>query len=94
MNKDNIKKLSDEELKNVSGGEDVDIVFGTKDLTSSSTQNIQSYTEPNPILTITPFVENTQQTIQNYVEPSNDDADVTIKDPENIPVVPYLIKNS
>lgn len=77
MKEDIIRELNHEELSLVNGGESVDIVNGTKDLSSGSTQNIQSYTEPDPVMTIVPFVENSAPTIQKYIEPvTQEDDDV------------------
>lgn len=61
--------IDDKALEQVSGGQDAEIVFGTKDLSPETSQDIQSYTEPND-MEITPYVENTQQTIQKYEEPT------------------------
>ena len=93
MSENTINKLSDEQLSHVNGGEDVEIVFGTKDLSSGNTQNIQSYTEPESQMTIVPFVENTNQTIQEYQDPSGNNfyrEGGTCAD--DIPVVPYRYK--
>ena len=62
--------IDDRVLEQVNGGQDVEIVFGTKDLSPETSQDIQPYTEPNEIK-IVPFVENTQQKIQEYKEPSS-----------------------
>ena len=71
------RQLNYEELSLVNGGENVEIVSGTKDLSSGSTQNILSYTEPDPVMTIMPFVENSAPTIQKYIEPvTQEDDDV------------------
>ena len=73
------RQLNYEELSLVNGGENVEIVSGTKDLSSGSTQNILSYTEPDPVMTIMPFVENSAPTIQKYIEPvTQEDDDVEI----------------
>lgn len=85
------KQLNDDKLEDVNGGEDVDIVFGTKDLSSGSTQTIQPYNETNTEMKIVPFVENTNQTIQKYQEPSGNNfyregGGICADD---IPVVPY-----
>ena len=94
MNENAIKQLKDEELENVSGGEDVEIVFGTKDLSSGNTQNIQPYTEPDSQMTIVPFVENTNQTIQEYQDPSgNNFYRKGGTSADDIPVVPYRYNN-
>ena len=60
-----MKTIDDKALEQVNGGQEVEIVFGTKDLSSETSQDIQPYTEPNE-MEITPFVEDTQQTIQKY----------------------------
>lgn len=59
--------IDDKALEQVSGGQEVEIVFGTKDLSPDTSQDIQPYTESNN-MEITPYVENTQQTIQKYEE--------------------------
>ena len=87
-------KFNDEQLSHVNGGEDVEIVFGSKDLSSNSSETIQSYTEPDSQMTIVPFVENTNQTIQKYQEPSGNNFYREGGMCENdIPVVPYLYRN-
>lgn len=94
MKEDISRQLNDEELSCVNGGEDVEIVFGTKDLSSGNTQNIQPYTEPDSQMTIVPFVENTNQTIQEYQDPSGNNfyrEGGTCAD--DIPVVPYRYNN-
>ena len=60
-----MKTIDDKALEQVNGGQEVEIVFGTKDLSSETSQDIQPYTESNE-MEITPFVEVTQQTIQKY----------------------------
>ena len=66
---DSIKhNLNDEELIHVNGGEDMEIVFGAKDLSSNSAQTIQSYAEPASVMNITPFVENSASTINKHDE--------------------------
>ena len=64
-----MKTIDDKALEQVNGGQEVEIVFGTKNLSSETSQDIQPYTEPNE-MEITPFVEDTQQTIQKYEEPT------------------------
>ena len=64
-----MKTIDDKALEQVNGGQEVEIVFGTKDLSSETSQDIQPYTESNE-MEITPFVEDTQQTIQKYEEPT------------------------
>lgn len=66
-----MKTIDDKALEQVNGGQDVEIVFGTKDLSSETSQDIQPYTDPNEMV-ITPFEENAQQTIQKYEEPTTD----------------------
>ena len=74
---DSIKhNLNDEELIRVNGGEDMEIVFGAKDLSSNSAQTIQSYAEPASVMNITPFVENPASTINKYNEPVTHEYDV------------------
>ena len=68
--------LNDEELINVNGGEDMEIIFGAKDLSSNSAQTIQSYAEPASVMNITPFVENSVSTINKYNEPVTHEYDV------------------
>ena len=68
--------LNDEELINVNGGEDMEIVFGAKDFSSNSAQTIQSYAEPASVMNITPFVENSVSTINKYNEPVTHEYDV------------------
>lgn len=63
--------INDEALEKISGGQEVEIVFGAKDLSLGTSDTIQPYTEPNNEMKIIPFVENTQQKIQEYKEPSN-----------------------
>ena len=66
--------LNDEELIRVNGGEDMEIVFGAKDLSSNSAQTIQPYAEPASVMNITPFVENSA--INKYNEPVTHEYDV------------------
>ena len=74
---DSIKyNLNDEELIHVNGGEDMEIVFGAKDLSSNSAQTIQSYAEPASVMNIIPFVENSVSTINKYNEPAAHEYDV------------------
>lgn len=63
--------IDDKILEQVNGGQEVEIVFGTKDLSSNTSQGIQPYTEPDNEMKIIPFVENAQQKIQEYKEPSS-----------------------
>ena len=68
--------LNDEDLIHVNGGEDMEIIFGAKDLSSNSAQTIQSYAEPASVMNITPFVENSVSTINKYNEPVTHEYDV------------------
>ena len=84
-----MKTIDDKALEQVNGGQEVEIVFGTKDLSSETSQDIQPYTEPNE-MEITPFVEDTQQTIQKYEEPTTN---FSREAPKEIKEVRYLFRN-
>ena len=84
-----MKTIDDKALEQVNGGQEVEIVFGTKDLSSETSQDIQPYTESNE-MEITPFVEDTQQTIQKYEEPTTNFSREAQKE---IKEVRYLFRN-
>lgn len=83
--------IDDKNLEQVNGGQEIEIVFSTKDLSPDTSQDIQPYTEPNE-MKIMPFVENTQQTtIQKFEEPKT--TNFSREAPEEIKEVRYLYRN-
>lgn len=82
--------IDDKVLEQVNGGQDVEIVFGAKDLSPETSQDIQPYMEPSE-MKIAPYVENTQQTtIQKFEEPTTD---FYREAPKEIKEVRYLYRN-